>query len=204
MSGRCSNTLTSFLAKCSLSLCFLAVFALIMVYHFEHLYYSCPINYAKFPFHKAHCQLKISSAVHDKRYILFEAIEGIAPDERLLKTSRSMLPGYHVSVKYLEGNDTTGQHSDSSQHEYSVVGLDIYLTSKHGNFMFTYFIPTFLFTVTSWVSFILPPTNYPSRTSLLVTVFLCQIGMFRSAIADNPSAEDGESETLYFISVLVF
>ena len=103
-----------------------------------------------------------------------------------------MLPGYHVKVKYLEGNDTIGEHSDSTQHKYSVVGLDIYLTSKHGNFMFTYFIPTTLFTITSWVSFILPPTNYPSRTSLLVTVFLCQIGMFRSAIADNPSAEDGE------------
>ena len=165
---------------------------------FEHPK-SCPINYAKFPFHKAHCQLKISSAVHDKKYILFKAIPGIAPDELLVKTSRSMLPGYHVRVNYLQGNDTTGQHSDSSQHEYSVVGLDIYLTSKHGNFMFTYFIPTFLFTVTSWVSFILPPTNYPS---LLVTVFLCQIGMFRSAIADNPSAEDGEIVTL-FIPVLV-
>ena len=114
-----------------------------------------------------------------------------------------MLPGYHVSVKYLEGNDTTGEHLDSSQQEYSVVGLDIYLTSKYGNFMFTYFIPTFLFTVTSWVSFILPPTNYPSRTSLLVTVFLCQIGMFRSAIADNPSAEDGETDTV-FIYGLVF
>ena len=155
-------------------------------------YCSCPINYARFPFHSAHCQLRLTSAVQDKRFILFEAIAGIAPDGIMLKKSRSMLPGYHVKVKYLEGNDTIGEHSDSTQHKYSVVGLDIYLTSKHGNFMFTYFIPTTLFTITSWVSFILPPTNYPSRTSLLVTVFLCQIGMFRSAIADNPSAEDGE------------
>ena len=196
MSGRCSIILT----------CYCQIFSALLFLlfnHVEHLYCSCPINYAKFPFHKAHCQLKITSAVHDKRYIVFESIAGIAPDELLLKTSRSMLPGYHVSVKYLEGNDTTGEHLDSSRQEYSVVGLDIYLTSKYGNFMFTYFIPTFLFTVTSWVSFILPPTNYPSRTSLLVTVFLCQIGMFRSAIADNPSAEDGETKTV-FISALVF
>ena len=37
-----------------------------------------------------------------------------------------------------------------------------------------------MFTATSWVSFLLPPTSYPARTSLLVTVFLCQIGIFNT------------------------
>ena len=36
-------------------------------------------------------------------------------------------------------------------------------------------MPTSMFTLTSWFSFILPPTSYPARTSLLVTIFLCQV-----------------------------
>ena len=36
-------------------------------------------------------------------------------------------------------------------------------------------MPTSMFTLTSWFSFLLPPTSYPARTSLLVTIFLCQV-----------------------------
>ena len=64
--------------------------------------------------------------------------------------------------------------------------------SKH---IYVYFIPTSMFTVTSWVSFLLPPTSYPARTSLLVTVFLCQVGIFTSAIKDTPSSDEGTDTT---------
>ena len=48
-----------------------------------------------------------------------------------------------------------------------------------------------MFTVTSWVSYLLPPTSYPARTSLLVTVFLCQVGIFTAAIKDTPNWDEG-------------
>ena len=48
-----------------------------------------------------------------------------------------------------------------------------------------------MFTVTSWFSYLLPPNSYPARTSLLVTTFLCQIGIFTSAIKDTPSSDNG-------------
>merc|ERR1712012_456332 len=45
--------------------------------------------------------------------------------------------------------------------------------------------------ITSWVSFLLPATSYPARTSLLVTVFLCQIGIFNSVIQETPNQDGG-------------
>merc|ERR1712012_1262115 len=48
-----------------------------------------------------------------------------------------------------------------------------------------------MFTITSWVSFILPPTSYPARTSLLVTVLLCQTGIFNAVIRDTPKQDGG-------------
>ena len=47
--------------------------------------------------------------------------------------------------------------------------------SRYSKYIFIYFIPTTMFTFTSWVSYLIPPTSYPARTTLLVTVFLCQV-----------------------------
>ena len=74
---------------------------------------------------------------------------------------------------------------------YSVVGIKIDLVSRYRKYLFVYFIPTTMFTLTSWVSYLLPPTSYPARTSLLVTVFLCQVGIFTAAIKDTPNFDGG-------------
>ena len=42
-----------------------------------------------------------------------------------------------------------------------------------------------------WFSFLLPPTSYPARTSLLVTLFLCQIGLFNAVVQDTPNENGG-------------
>ena len=99
-------------------------------------------------------------------------------------------------MKYLEGNDTfqIGDMLKSDGTGYSVVGLQMKLTNLHSKYMWVYYLPTSMFTVTSWVSFLLPPTSYPSRTSLLVTVFLCQIGLFNAVIRDTPN-QDGGTKT---------
>ena len=74
----------------------------------------------------------------------------------------------------------------SSARNFSIVGLKLTLENRHSKYLWVYFLPTSMFTITSWVSFILPPTSYPARTSLLVTVLLCQTGIFNAVIRDTP------------------
>ena len=57
--------------------------------------------------------------------------------------------------------------------------------------LLVYFLPTSMFTITSWFSFLLPPKSYPARTSLLVTIFLCQIGIFNAVVLDTPNENGG-------------
>ena len=115
--------------------------------------------------------------------------------------------GYTVNVSYLNGevNVRTGSLNYFSNislqdtvkkawnHDgyYSVVGIKIDMISRYRKYLFVYFIPTTMFTLTSWVSYLLPPTSYPARTSLLVTVFLCQVGIFTAAIKDTPNYDGG-------------
>ena len=101
-----------------------------------------------------------------------------------------------MKVEYLTGNDT--EHRDhllGHDVPYSVVGLKLTLETLYTRYLWVYYLPTSMFTVTSWVSFLLPPTSYPSRTSLLVTVFLCQIGLFNAVIKDTPN-QDGGTESI--------
>ena len=120
--------------------------------------------------------------------------------------------GYTVNVSYLTGevqcaNDVfiyflyislqdTVKKSWSRENTYfSVIGIKIDLVSRYRKYLFVYFIPTTMFTLTSWVSYLLPPTSYPARTSLLVTVFLCQVGIFTAAIKDTPNYDEGLPNT---------
>ena len=100
------------------------------------------------------------------------------------------IQGYDFTVNYLKGEETAVP-SWSGRGWYSVVGLRIDLVSLYRKYIFLYFIPTAIFTATSWVSHLLPPTSYPARTSLLVSMFLCQVGLFTSAIKDTPDYDGG-------------
>ena len=148
---------------------------------------SCPINYRQFPFHSATCKLRITSFNAKNTSMLFHGNHW-TPD-RILDPS-AKIQGYDFTVSYLTGKDKVAPAWNG--HEwFSVMGLKIELISRSGKYIFLYFIPTTMFTMTSWVSYLLPSTSYPARTSLLVTVFLCQVGIFTSAIKDTPNHDEG-------------
>ena len=52
---------------------------------------------------------------------------------------------------------------------------------------------------------LLPPKSYPARTSLLVTIFLCQIGIFNAVVLDIPNENGGLIEVWVLCNIgLVF
>ena len=144
--------------------------------------FKCPIDYGDFPFHSVICKLRITSFTKSNTSMVFHS-EKWSDSE--VKTR-----GYVVGVNYLTGKDTVELSWDKDRW-FSIVGIEIDLVSKYGKYILIYFIPTTMFTATSWVSHLLPPTSYPARTSLLVTVFLCQVGVFTSALKDNPNSDGG-------------
>ena len=152
--------------------------------------FRCALGFHSFPFETNICKFRLTSYTFPAEQMLFKAVENKRPDEWLVKEK---VRDYEVKVEYLKGNDTV-QLDDSlgsDSNEYSVVGLKLTFDTLYMRYMWIYYLPTSMFTVTSWVSFLLPPTSYPARTSLLVTVFLCQIGIFNAVIRDTPKQDGG-------------
>lgn len=66
------------------------------------------------------------------------------------------------------------------------------LSEKHSMLYicrFIYYLPSTLFVITSWVSFLIPPEVVPGRMALLVTLFLVLINIFNNVTAITPNTE---------------
>ena len=55
---------------------------------------------------------------------------------------------------------------------YSVTGFEMILTRRMSHYMITYYLPSSLFVVVSWTSFLIPSDDIQGRMALLVTLFL--------------------------------
>ena len=63
---------------------------------------------------------------------------------------------------------------------YAACGFQIRLVRKTMQFLVQVYLPSFMFVVVSWVSFLIKPEVVPGRMALLVTLFLVLINSFNS------------------------
>ena len=72
---------------------------------------------------------------------------------------------------------------------YSVAGFELTLRRKVSHYIITYYLPSGMFVIVSWISFLVPPEIVPGRMTLLVTVFLVLVNIFNTITSNIPKAE---------------
>ena len=153
-----------------------------------------PMDFTKFPFDSNECEVILSSYVYeDANKVMFSTNHSLPPDESI---DYRKIRDYHMKLAYLEGEKTLVETDYPGVFD-SIAGLTITLTRRPAKYVLVYYLPTSTFTLTSWFSFLLPPSSYPARTGLLVTLVLCQIGLFNTVIENTPNANGGKSRFHY-------
>ena len=61
-----------------------------------------------------------------------------------------------------------------------MAGFELTLQRKVSHYIITYYLPSGMFVIVSWISFLVPPEIVPGRMTLLVTVFLVLVNIFNS------------------------
>jgi len=145
----------------------------------------CRMNFTSYPFDTNTCFLKVSSFGHFNESVFFNTTGSQPPDTFL---DPRKIQHYNVTLRYIEDLEESW---DTKGKFYSTAGIRLVLKHQPMKSLLVYFLPTSMFTITSWFSFLLPPTSYPARTSLLVTIFLCQIGIFNAVVEDTPNENGG-------------
>ena len=67
----------------------------------------------------------------------------------------------------------------------SVQTLERHFTS----YIITYYLPSGLFVLVSWISFLIPPDIVPGRMALLITLFLVLVNIFNTVTTNTPKVE---------------
>merc|ERR1712018_862045 len=82
---------------------------------------------------------------------------------------------------------------------YSACGFQVRLQRKQMQSMFQVYLPSCMFVVVSWVSFLIKPEVVPGRMALLVTLFLVLINIFNSVRERAPISSRLNAVDFYLV-----
>ena len=99
---------------------------------------------------------------------------------------------YEINIIDIKPEET---HYMALGMNYSVAGFELILTRKMSFYIVTYYLPSGLFVVVSWISFLVNPEVIPGRMTLLVTIFLVLINTLNELFHIVPVYNEQEKES---------
>ena len=69
------------------------------------------------------------------------------------------------------------------------IGIEMILSRHVLKYLYIYYLPSGLFVVVSWASFLIPPEVVPGRMAMLITLFLVLINIFNIVTSNSPNVE---------------
>ena len=100
---------------------------------------------------------------------------------------RNTILDYNIKLKPLKSEDSL--FIWQSIGNYSLTGYEMILKRNSLKYIVNYYLPSGLFVIVSWVSFLIPPEIVPGRMTLLVTIFLVLINIFNNVTSNSPNVE---------------
>ena len=91
-----------------------------------------------------------------------------------------------------------------STDNYSVTGFEMVLRRKVPPYLITWYLPSAMFVLVSWISLLIPPENVPGRMALLITVLLVLVNIFNTISTNMPKAERLTAIETYIIACIFF
>ena len=121
---------------------------------------------------------------------------------------------YNVSMQFNSVLDYTVNIQNLPPHKknyggyyvgnFSVAGIEITLKRKMTHYIISWYLPSGIFVIVSWISFLVPPEIVPGRMALLITVLLLLVNNFNSITAKIPKADRLTSIETYIIVCIFF
>ena len=87
---------------------------------------------------------------------------------------------------------------------WPVVGFSLELDRYFINHIMSYYIPSMLFVIVSWISFVIPPEVIPGRMALLITILLVLVNLFGTIISTQPPSHGPTYLAIWTFSCIMF
>jgi len=155
---------------------------------------SCRMNFDDYPLDAHTCQFQVGSYYDTKETVTCKATH--IYDIRRQRSLQHFLtiedlPEQFHTVVIPSGN-------------YSACGFQVRLQRKQMQSMFQVYLPSCMFVIVSWVSFMVKPEVVPGRMAMLVTLFLVLINIFNSVREQAPISSRLNAVDLYLVVCIFF
>jgi len=157
--------------------------------------FICQMDFNAFPVDIQVCKFRVGSFNYPMSKIEFE--NAVVPEDTIIKS----ILDYRIHFKALRPEDT---HYMAIGMNYSTAGFEIILSRKMSFYIITYYLPSGLFVVISWISFLINPEVIPGRMTMLVTLFLVLINIHNTIQTNSPKAEGFTAIKTWVIACIIF
>ena len=110
----------------------------------------------------------------------------------------------HLQYEVVSTRPMGKVRSVTAHGNYVMAGFKVTLKRHTLIYIFNSYIPTGVFVLASWVSFIIPPDIVPGRMGLLVTMFLVLVNVFLGIQTVSPNHNNPTALCLWMLSCNIF
>jgi len=150
---------------------------------------SCRMNFDDYPLDAHTCQFQVGSY-----YDTFETVT--CKSHLIYNADRQRSLQHFIEIEDLP--ESYGMVKLPSG-LYAACGFQVRLQRKKMQYIVQVYLPTSLFVIVSWVSFLIKPEVVPGRMALLVTLFLVLINIFNSVREQAPISSRLNAVDLYLV-----
>merc|ERR1712002_556564 len=144
------------------------------------------------------CKFRVGSYSYDTTKMVFiNKNYGYGP-----KKSNSIALDYDISIEPLKAEDKVLDYG--SLGNFSLSGFEMVLTRYVSTYIIAYYLPSGLFVIVSWISFLIPMDVIPGRMALLVIVFLLLVNIFNTVTTNTPKAEGLTAIEAWMLACILF
>merc|ERR1719151_333878 len=118
------------------------------------------------------------------------------------KKSNSIALDYEITIEALSDEDRVLDYGGLGN--FSLSGFEMVLHRYVSTYIITYYLPSGLFVIVSWISFLIPMDVIPGRMGLLVTLFLVLVNIFNTVTTNTPKAEGLTAIEAWMLACILF
>lgn len=161
-----------------------------------HITFICPMLFDSFPLDTQVCKFQVGSYSYDMTKMLFRV------SKLTFIQKQSIILDYSIEIRNLREKDKI--FLAGALGNYSLAGFEMNLQRHVMSYIITYYLPSGLFVVVSWISHLIPPDIVPGRMALLITLFLVLINIFNNITTNSPKAEGLTAIEIWMLACILF
>jgi len=162
-----------------------------------HITFICPMVFDSFPLDTQSCKFQVGSYSYDDNRMLFDV-----STLGYIQNSQSLTLDYDIVITSLSRKDKV--FNGGALGNFSLAGFEMSLERHFMSYIITYYLPSGLFVVVSWISFLIPPDIVPGRMALLITLFLVLVNIFNNVTTNSPKAETLTAIEIWMLACILF